>query len=494
MSQKVKIFCQAESKDDASFLQYIFNILESTGSFQYKLVSQTEPAVWAPNPLIYYGKKVPLSSPCLWITRNQNTNTTCSMAMVNRKFIHDRRVHNQLIPVRTEVSENYLDEYDIVFLSTCDENKPIIFSIKDKEHFVRFSFDFFYEIFLYVSHYDEYVYEKEHGKIRSYASDWSTEKDYSVPFVNYLTIFLESIIEFCSGIKSSQPELGFTVFLSHDLDYIEKNWAVRVKKLVFNSHKALLHFRKSDYLKAFSFLKLGLIFFLVSTDYWMFDSIQKLEDRYGVRSCFFVYSQAGNILTRGIWSILIDPSYSVKENEKLQNILKNLSHNEWRIGIHGSSNGFSDPDKFAREKDSLEKSLDLPISINRNHWLNFSHFSTMKLLEMNAIAIDSTLGFNDTIGFRGGICSPYRLFDFIENRPYDVIEIPMVIMDGTIFDYLEGEGLERIFSILSEVKKFHGTVSINWHQHTISDDYGWYTLYEEIIQWIQMNGGRCYVP
>ena len=47
----------------------------------------------------------------------------------------------------------------------------------------------------------------------------------------------------------------------------------------------------------------------------------------------------------------------------------------------------------------------------------------------------------------------------------------MVIMDGTIFDYNDTIEFNDIVEILQEVKKFNGIISINWHPHTISEDF-----------------------
>jgi hypothetical protein len=52
---------------------------------------------------------------------------------------------------------------------------------------------------------------------------------------------------------------------------------------------------------------------------------------------------------------------------------------------------------------------------------------------------DSTLGFNDNVGFRFGTCYPWRLYDLKREEDLPVIEIPLIVQDGAMLN--PGKGL-----------------------------------------------------
>ena len=56
-------------------------------------------------------------------------------------------------------------------------------------------------------------------------------------------------------------------------------------------------------------------------------------------------------------------------------------------------------------------------------------------------------------------------------------------MESTLFDY-EAENKQKVDEVLTALKiaaGFGGTVAVDWHQRVLSLDYGWGSLYEEIL-------------
>ena len=45
---------------------------------------------------------------------------------------------------------------------------------------------------------------------------------------------------------------------------------------------------------------------------------------------------------------------------------------------------------------------------------------------------DSTLGWAERPGFRSGFSFPYRLYDLGRERAHSLVEVPLVLMDGTL--------------------------------------------------------------
>ena len=106
--------------------------------------------------------------------------------------------------------------------------------------------------------------------------------------------------------------------------------------------------------------------------------------------------------------------------------------------------------------------------IGRNHHLLFNH----EILRLWENVSDSTMKisncvFHRRIGFRSGVCVPYRLFDLYQRRVMHLIEYPCQIMDTEIRfnkDYEIEENLWlEVKDIISQVKKYSGCLVLTWH-------------------------------
>ena len=187
--------------------------------------------------------------------------------------------------------------------------------------------------------------------------------------------------------------------------------------------------------------------------------------------------------SRSFRSWLIDPSYDIKNNVKLQKKLIDLYKCGFQIGLHGSYNSAINCNQLQYEKDELERILGIKIVKTRQHWLNYSEDTTPDI-HNRLFLFDSTLGWNDRMGFRSGIASMYNPYDFKNKKAYDYEVIPQVIMDSNIYDYgLKQDVFNAAKLVLNRSKKFSKTtcVSISWHQRVCSSDYNWHLFYEELL-------------
>ncbi|MCB0292941.1 MAG: hypothetical protein KDH97_21990, partial [Calditrichaeota bacterium] len=80
--------------------------------------------------------------------------------------------------------------------------------------------------------------------------------------------------------------------------------------------------------------------------------------------------------------------------------------------------------------------------------------------------------------------APYH---FKRNRPYPLLEIPLVAMDTTFRSYQHTplpEILPEVKSLLEEALKFRGCLTILWHNAYFSPHKfaGWREIYEGILQ------------
>jgi hypothetical protein len=117
----------------------------------------------------------------------------------------------------------------------------------------------------------------------------------------------------------------------------------------------------------------------------------------------------------------------------------------------------------------------------RMHWLYYSQQSAAKL-EAAGAAYDSTIGYNDTIGYRAGTTQVYKPLD--ANR---LLELPLHAMDTAMFysSYLNlsmDQANMRLGQVGDNVVRFGGTLTINWHDRSIAPERLWNGCYRDLIK------------
>ena len=78
----------------------------------------------------------------------------------------------------------------------------------------------------------------------------------------------------------------------------------------------------------------------------------------------------------------------------------------------------------------------------------------------------------------------FRVFDISKKIKLDLIEIPLIIMDVSILDYLKDINIEDYLdTILKNTKKYGGTLNVLWHNDQFEDSKFLKnkTLFEKII-------------
>ena len=106
------------------------------------------------------------------------------------------------------------------------------------------------------------------------------------------------------------------------------------------------------------------------------------------------------------------------------------------------------------------------VSGGRQHWLRFSGDELFLAYEGASLRYDATVGWSERPGFRAGLAAPFRPYVRREERPADLIEFPLAIMDVTLEQRrragVDWQGEQR--RVLDETRS-HGVggVSVVWH-------------------------------
>lgn len=99
-----------------------------------------------------------------------------------------------------------------------------------------------------------------------------------------------------------------------------------------------------------------------------------------------------------------------------------------------------------------------------------------------------SMGYADQIGFRASIAHPFNFFDLESNKSTDLIVYPFQVMDVTLRDYLKmnpDQAIEKIGSIITQIKTVGGTFSILWHNESLSEWKewtGWSSVFTQMLE------------
>ncbi len=267
------------------------------------------------------------------------------------------------------------------------------------------------------------------------------------------------------GLEITYPDdKPFAVCLTHDVDEIYPP-----------VHHAILS--SLHCVKALDLQKLNSFVFWKFTGtrespYRNFQDIMKLEETYQAKSSFY-FLATGRDIRRFRYDI-----------EDIGTELGMILDNGCEVGLHGSFHAFDNVQEIRREKERLETIINRKIIGYRNHYLRFKLPDTWEILASLNFKYDTTLGFHDRVGFRNGMCHPFKPFNLCSNEEIDIVEIPLVIMDTAIFEHYP---LPRIWptvkGLIDCTKQCGGVVTILWHNEGFSCPFKemWLRMYEKIL-------------
>ena len=98
--------------------------------------------------------------------------------------------------------------------------------------------------------------------------------------------------------------------------------------------------------------------------------------------------------------------------------------------------------------------------------------------------LDATLGFNDRPGFRFGAALEYKVWGCDDEISDTILSVPMILMDSHLYSYNQLEMQSRrskIWRLFNEVSKVGGVACVNWHPHSLAEDYDWASGFEELL-------------
>jgi Family of unknown function (DUF7033) len=223
--------------------------------------------------------------------------------------------------------------------------------------------------------------------------------------------------------------------------------------------------------------------------YWTFPQIISGEDVRGVSSTFYViarhtHKQDGNQ----------PETYRRRSPEAL----KLVAGAGREVGLHGN-----DADRLAladltEDRAALSGRVGRAVGGIRYHYLRALYHETLPLLERAGFTYDTSLAFAEHEGFRCGCSFPFRPYSLADERPLDLVELPLAVMDGTLQEphyrgLAAAEAEAAAAAVLVRALRSGGAVSLLWHNNRFDRrvSRGYDEVYWHLVDQALAHGAWC---
>ncbi len=307
-----------------------------------------------------------------------------------------------------------------------------------------------------------------------------------IPIVNVYINFLGNIFTrvFDAPVVSRWPQ-GKTcaIGLSHDVDITGKYDLL--SGALFCSRRTLAQNFSFNIVRIRTFL--GRLKDKDSDDHWLFNEIMAYEKKLGFTSTFFFAVKNFFDKLASDYDVFYD-IYS----RRFRDLFANISRHGFEIGLHASYMAYRNVKNFIEEKKILSDLAGCTINGLRHHYWHIGDNPDQSLLfhERAGFQYDSSIAFEDHLGFRRNVALPYYPWTNAMNRSLGVLQLPVFCMDGNLF-YETADfncAFEQVKEYIRTIKACAGLGVLNWHSHTSyprNNSYQqWAQLYLKILDYL----------
>jgi len=365
----------------------------------------------------------------------------------------------QLYPLKTSIPVMY---------GRCLEGGSYYSEEPDGE--ARLTVDVFGSAFFMLARLEELIVTSrdQHGRFPAHLSTASRAGFLDRPIVN------ECVDLLWSAILRQWPRLRrrrrtYRVELSHDVDHpwgaCMDSWADAVRGCagdVLKRRDLALALRRIS-----SRAVPGKVGFTLDP-YNTFDFLMSTDEAAGLRGSFYFMACS----KRNIF----DGDYQIRHPE-IRRLMRAIHARGHNIGFHGSYDTIDQLDmaieQIGRLRDvALEEGVDLHRFGGRQHYLRWRCPDTWRIWEAIGADYDSSVGFADIAGFRAGTCYEYKAFDAVSRKPLELVERPLIVMDGTLtsaqyMNLSKSAACEYVSRLANECRQHGGVMTLLWHNSSL---------------------------
>jgi len=373
--------------------------------------------------------------------------------------IHIEKISINIKPARKIFSQSYKKVESLPSgvneIKFGNETIPVLYSTNKpkievtKNIFVT-NVDFVETFFFFLTRYEEQVITKR-DKLDRFPDDESLIIKYGLNLTPVLDVYSKVIRDWLKESMSLEDKMGYFL-LTHDIDRLNTRVSLRhgIKKMIINHDTEPIKFYFKDRKDGISY---GL------------SDILKYESEFKVNSVFFFMVKKGNLFVP-------NSDYSIKD-KKIRQKINEIKDSDSIIGLHPSLKTLKNKKLLETEKSILESIIGRKIEWSRKHYLRYSINFTFKDLEESGFKYDSSIGYINHVGYKSGTSHPFLIFDMLERKSIDLIEIPLIIMDQALIRSSLGkvEKADQILNkLINNTINYGGILTILWHNHMVMNN------------------------
>ncbi|MDR2473036.1 MAG: hypothetical protein LBD53_05650 [Tannerella sp.] len=374
---------------------------------------------------------------------------------------------------------------------------PLLFGkpvIERKNETVIIHADIIASAFFLMSRYEEVVNRNirdAHGRFPGRMSLPCRAGFMQRPIVDEYRLILRKILKDSGFDIKEQPQQISKTYLTHDIDspFAVRTWR-NVARYVIKEHENL-----------FDMIRLK----MSNMDNDMFVRAQKWLYNQDNEFCKTFDNHEIITFIRSAGKAVEDKPYYFRYKKQIEYIVNQALNNNSIIGLHSSYHaGIDMRSRLKDEKDALLGFFDNGINANfginakkeiiyhRSHYLSAREPEDMEVLSDCDFVHDFTMGYADTAGFRLGTSHPVRYINPVSMKISQPVLHPLTVMDSTLSstDYMgldEEEAEDYCTSMLKNVKKHNGEITLLWHNTSVADNASSYhkSLYPKLLNIIK---------
>ena len=281
----------------------------------------------------------------------------------------------------------------------------------------------------------------------------------------------------------------FALALTHDVDGL-KRWTAR--GWLAAGKRTVGGLRKRDLDKTLFEAK-GMLHGLTrdlprgEDPFWTFPQLLAREDRLGLSSTFFVLPGHSH---------RIDGSQPAVYMRRQPELLRLLRRHGREVGLHGNHRDGRDQAALAQDRAVLAERAEATLAGIRYHYLKCLYHETLPMLDRAGFAYDTSVAFAEHEGWRCGTSSPFHPYDLDRDRPLELIELPLALMDSTLqekkYRALDAaRALEVALGLAERLAASGGGSAVLWHHNRFHSHVGrgYGDVYWRLLEWAASHEG-----
>ncbi|MCF7792781.1 MAG: hypothetical protein K9N09_02350 [Candidatus Cloacimonetes bacterium] len=484
----IAVYVDSVLKDFQNEIRFTIDFIFNTLGFVHKYISKLEQI--EPNDvLIYYGTIEPTSKEAYILAMDKIFFfIPCGIDFYKPGSISRQQLSESIREIKLDRSIPLICNHEI--------EQPIVYFINENLYYGSVKFDLIGNIFFNLINYQKFSPGREEKDYRI-PDDEMVFHDYAlIPYTNYYLWLLEQTIleaiekkrDYFLVKKEYWPkaEKG-AVAVSHNVPKLRK-W--NFKRIMQSVYQDLLVFYKFKYVLK-NFRSRTKYILTNEEEYWNFDLIDNLEEKYGIRSTYFWGTDDSR---KGEFE------YDIGHNLIYQEISRIIDRGH-EIALLAKSNSYKNDNFQSQKKQIIRLSFKEKTGLRINGYKS-DPYQTNELKLKHSFVYDSSRKLATMAGFANGIGFPFHLSiiskkgklrrSFANNNN---LEIPLICSDESFIisttNKMSSETAKEIIEkLLDSINLVNGLITFDFSVHNFAELEYLEKLMEEVFK--KINNKKYY--